>query len=137
MDSRLGRSLSVAVRLAATSSADELEIGSKLTEMGADELVDGGFLILHSNQPGFQYFSPKFKFITGYSKKELKSPVDFYNIISTDKLIEFQENLETEKSFQQSFVVETKSKRHILLYCDISLVRGGMIIIGINKILKK
>ena len=137
MKKRLGKSLSVAARMSLLRSNEVNEIGTKLTEMGADGLLDGGFCILPLDENLDQYFSPKFRFITGYEKGELKSNVDFYNILPIDILKEFRDNLKKSEDFFQSFVVETKNRSHVLLYCDVSLIKNKIIIIGANKVIKK
>ena len=79
LESRLSRSLSLASRIIFKYSNDVVEAGQKLVEIGADELVDGGFWILPLNEMGKQFFSPNFKLITGYCN--LEKSADFYSIV--------------------------------------------------------
>ena len=137
MKDKINKSLSVAARIALLNSNDIKKVGSKLSKLGADELADGGFWILPLNESNDQYLSPKFRFITGYEKDGLRGKIDFYNLIPIDILKEFRDNLKKQENFFQSFVIKTRGRNHILLYCDVSVIKNKMIIISANKVIKK
>lgn len=128
-EQRFRKSFQLAARMITRNCEDTIQIGHKLTEVGADELVAGGYVILSDSKI---YISPKFGLISGYGKG-LGSSSEFLSLIPIDVLKEYKNNIERNESFFQKIILPTKSGKDILLYCDIIPIKN-FTIIGINKI---
>ena len=131
LDNRTRKSFSLASRMIPKQYKDAKKIGNKLAQIGADGLVDGGFVVILDNV----YVSQKFKLITGFNNSVTDS--ELYANFNIEDLKAYRDLLKSNQEFVQKINLKTNSGVDVLLYCNITKIREYGSIISVDKIVKR